>query len=339
VQSENQVRDGKQVGWRVVLSLDFLPVGREYLFVMNGRASSGLPVFGLAVVTAIFLSAPQGLAMIVYGRSNSENVTNPGIGPAWDAVVLIAKPSQESYNASAVYLGGGFFLTANHVDALVPGQKVKINGVGYELDKSYDTDGIKPIAGVDLKIFKVVDPPVLPSVSLNTDGSSDLQTFSYLVGGGVGKGTEVPNEGWLWGGVDGTPAKRWGINLTLDADDSAYLSGLVGYSALGTVFYSGYGADTGSVTLGDSGSALFQFIEGDWVLSGVPTAVEVNGSSFYNRGITNPPSPDYSIYVRISDYADEIHAAIPEPSPLPFLAIAIAVFVFLGTVKGASGKS
>jgi hypothetical protein len=324
-------------GIAVIIACFFLLVSGT-LRLMNAKAASRFGLIGSIAFTAIALSGSSVQGMIIYGRSNSENVTNPGIGQAWDAVVLIAKPSQE-YNASAVYLGGGFFLTAYHVDAVVPEQKIKINGVEYDLDKSYDIDGIKKIAGVDLKVFKVENPPLLPSVSLNTDGSSDLQTFSYLVGGGVGKGTEVPNEGWLWGSVDGTSAKRWGTNWTLDADDSAYLSDLYGYSVLGTVFYSGYGADTGSVTLGDSGSALFQFIEGDWVLSGVPTAVEVNGSSFYNRGITNPPSPDYSIYVRISDYADEIHAAIPEPSPLPFLAIAIAVFVFLGTVKGASGKS
>jgi len=266
---------------------------------MNTRA-----VLPLLLVAAIGASLPA-RAVIVYGKTNTENSTNPGIGSAWDSVVTLAKPDQ-AFNASGVYLGGGYFLTANHVDAVAIGQQVKINGNLYSLDTTFDTDGIKPIPGVDLKVFKVLAPPVLPSATLNTNGSIDVSRYSVLVGNGVGKGTEVIDQGWNWGD-DATRAKRWGTNYTLNAFDSAILSSLYGYSALGTEFYAGYGADTGSITMGDSGSALFQYIGGTWVLSGVPTSVEYLNSSDYNRGPTSPnPSPDYSVYVRVSGYAAEI---------------------------------
>ncbi|MCZ2343225.1 MAG: hypothetical protein LC104_15750 [Bacteroidales bacterium] len=263
-------------------------------------------------------------------------LSNPGIGSAWDSVVTLAKPSQ-SFNASGVYLGGGYFLTANHVDAVEIGQQIKINGTLYSLDTTFDTDGIKPISGVDLKVFKVVAPPVLPSATLNTNGSLDVSRYSVLVGNGVGKGTEVINQGWNWGDST-TSAKRWATNYTLNATDSLTLSNIYGYSALGTLFYAGYGNDTGTVSLGDSGSALFQFIGGAWVLSGVPTSVQVSGSSFYNRGPTSPvPSPDYSVYVRISDYADDIQAAIPEPGTILLTILGVSLLPFLAKVTQVRG--
>ena len=273
-----------------------------------------------ALVAAFFwASISPCRAIIVYGRTNPENTTNPGIGAVWDSVVALAKPSQ-TYNASGVYLGNGFFMTANHVDAVVAGQQIKINGSLYSLDTSFDADGIKPITGADLKIFKVLAPPVLVPVQINTSGTGDVSRYSVLVGYGVGKGTEVIDQGWNWGD-DTTRAKRWAENYTLNAADSATLSSAYGYSALGTVFYAGYGTDTGSVTLGDSGSALFQYNNGSWVLSGVPTSVEVYGSSDYNRGPTSPvSSPDYSVYVRVSSYSDQILEIVPEPSVFALFA-------------------
>ena len=129
----------------------------------------------VAICLAFFslLGACHGI--IIYGRDNSGNQTNPGISGAWDSVVTLAQPAQ-SYNASGVYVGNGYFLTAGHVDAVQIGQQVKINGTLYSLDTSFDTDGIlyvKDIAGVDdevdLKIFRVLSPPLLSSAILNSN--------------------------------------------------------------------------------------------------------------------------------------------------------------------------
>jgi hypothetical protein len=284
-------------------------------------------VLPLLLVAAFATSLPV-RAVIVYGKTNAENSTDPGIGSAWDSVVTLAKPDQ-TFNASGVCLGGGYFLTANHVDAVAIDQQVKINGTLYSLDKTFDSDGIKPITGVDLKVFKVENPPVLPSATLNTNGLLDVSRFSVLIGNGVGKGTEVIDQGWNWGD-DATRAKRWATNFTLNTAASTTLSSLYGYSALGTVFNAGYGADTGSVTMGDSGSALFQYIGGTWVLSGVPTSVEFLWSSDYNRGPTSPvPSPDYSVYVRVSGYAAEIQSIIPEPGTAQLATAGAALLLFL----------
>ncbi|MFZ4776289.1 MAG: hypothetical protein ACOYM3_13035 [Terrimicrobiaceae bacterium] len=287
------------------------------------------PSWICGVLFIIACCVPQPVrAVIVYGKTNLENTTNPGIGSVWDSVVTLAKPDQ-TFNASGVYLGGGVFLTAEHVDADKGVTQIKINGALYDLDPSFGIKGRKTISGVDLQVFKVLLPPILPSVSLNTDGLLDINRFSVLVGTGLGKGSEVVDQGWNWGN-DLTYAKRWGTNYTLDAIDSAYLSSIYGYSTLGSAFYAGYGADTGTVTMGDSGSALFQFIGGTWVLSGVTTSVQVGGSSFYNRGPTSPvPSPDYSVYVRVSDYAGSIQAAIPEPGSFSLTIAGAAALVLL----------
>lgn len=262
---------------------------------------------------AFLLSCSLCHGLIIYGQDNTANQSNPGIGGAWDSVVILAKPSQ-AYNASGIYLGNGYFLTANHVDAVQTGQQIKINGILYDLDTSFDLDGIRRVDdSVDMKIFRVLLPPVLPSASLNTNGVNDISQYSYMVGNGVGKGTEVLSQGWNWGN-DTTRAKRWATNSTLNALDSAYLSGIAGYSALGTVFFSPYGANTGAVTLGDSGSALFQYLGGQWVVSGLATSVEVNGSSFYNRGPSDPVNPDFSVFVRMSTYSSAILSVIPEPT-------------------------
>lgn len=272
--------------------------------------------------------------IIIYGKDNTANQSNPGIGGAWDSVVTLAKPSQ-TYNASGIYLGNGYFLTARHVDAVAIGQQVKINGTLYDLDTSFDVDGIlrvEDIPGVDdpvdMKIFRVLLPPILASASLNTNGVNDILRYSYLVGNGVGKGTDVLSQGWNWGN-DTTRAKRWATNYTLDASDSAFLSGLADYSALGTVFFSEYGANTGSATLGDSGSALFQYLGGQWVVSGLVTFVEVNGSSFYNRGPSDPVNPDYSAFVRMSAYSSAILSVIPEPTSAALCLLAGLAMVCL----------
>lgn len=319
----------------------FRTCSHAFLAAKDTAHSSGAvwrSVAALLLLVLCIASSQTASAVIIYGRTNSENLSNPGIGSAWDSVVTLAKPSQ-TFNASGVYLGGGFFLTANHVDAVQIGQQIKINGTLYSLDTSFDTDGIKPISGVDLKVFKVVAPPVLAAATLNTNGSLDVSRYSVIVGNGVGKGTEVIDQGWNWGD-DATRAKRWAENYTLDSADSLILSDLYGYSALGTVFAAGYGDDSGTVTLGDSGSALFQFIGGAWVLSGVPTSVQVGGSSDYNRGPTSPvPSPDYSVYVRVSDYADDIQAAIPEPGTIPLALAGAALLLFLAKVAPLRGKN
>lgn len=277
------------------------------------------PVIAVALL-ALFSASPVVRALIIYGVDNSGNTSDPGPGNAWASVVEAAKPTQE-HNASAVYLGNGYFLTAKHVDAIEAGQQVKINGGNFTLDTGFGTDGIQLVESlpgvtgpVDLKLFRVIDPPILASIGLNST-TDDLSKSSYMIGWGLGKGTSIPDQGWNWGGTL-TISKRWGTTET----NSTTTDGM-----LRSDFNTAYGTNSASLTLGDSGSGLFQNQGGTWVLAGMSVDVETANASYYNKGAADPADPDWSGYVRVSTYASAIQNAIPEPSPAGLVLLGLAV--------------
>ncbi len=272
-----------------------------------------------AVVLVICVASPLARALIIYGVDNSGNASDPGTGNAWSSVVELAKPTQ-SHNASAVYLGNGYFLTAKHVDAIVVGQQVKINGGNFTLDTGFGTGGIQLVESlpgvtgpVDLKLFRVIAPPILASVGLNST-TDDLSKSSYMIGWGLGKGIAITDQGWNWGDSL-TINKRWGTTET----NSTTTDGM-----LRSDFKTSYGTDSASLTLGDSGSGLFQNQGGSWVLAGMSVEVETMNASYYNKGAADPANPDWSGYVRISTYASAIQNAIPEPGPVGLVLLGLA---------------
>jgi hypothetical protein len=275
----------------------------------------------VAVALLVFFSAsPEVRALIIYGVDNSGNTSDPGAGNAWDSVVEVATPTQ-AHNASAVYLGNGYFLTAKHVDAIVPKQEVKINGGNFTLDTGFGTEGIQlvedlpGVAGpVDLKLFRIESRPVLAAIGLNST-TNDLSKSSYMIGWGKGKGTAITDQGWNWGDTS-TISKRWGTTET----NSTTTDGM-----LRSEFKTSYGANSASLTLGDSGSGLFQNQGGTWVLAGMSVDVETGDASYYNKGAADPANPDWSGYVRVSTYASAIQTAIPEPGPAGLVLLGLAV--------------
>lgn len=290
---------------------------------MLGLISSGslMPAPLPAIIAAslvLFAASPTCRALIIYGVDNSGNLSDPGIGNAWDSVAEVAQPTQ-SHNASAVYLGNGYFLTAKHVDAIVAGQQVKMNGGNFTLDTGFGTEGIQLVESlpgvtgpVDLKLFRVVAPPILASIGLNST-TDDLSKSSYMIGWGRGKGTAITDQGWNWGDTS-TINKRWGTTET----NSTTTDGM-----LRSDFKTNYGTDSASLTLGDSGSGLFQNQGGTWVLAGMSVDVETANASYYNKGGADPADPDWSGYVRISTYASAIQTAIPEPGPVSLVLLGL----------------
>ena len=264
---------------------------------------------------AIFLALPvrEAQALIIYGTGpndtdNALNTADPGGGLPWPNVARFG-----AGNASGVYLGHGFVLTANHVNVVDSG--ILINGVSYLRDTTFaplqitENDPATPYADVvDLKLVKIAGNPALPALPviqklpLTLALSDDLNLVATMIGWGVGKGGIILNQGWAWGG-DGTRAQRWGTNKTLTAEDTALYSGYQ-YEVLVTRFRRSLGSDTAQIALGDSGGALFQQIGGTWRLSGVMTSVLAyqSGAALYD-GILGPPDqPDESQYVRLARY-------------------------------------
>jgi len=265
------------------------------------------------LITFLTLYAHRAHALVTYDNAQndpSHNTTTAGMPSGleamWDSVVFV-EPSPFAYNASAVYLGNGFFLTAWHVDAIKPGQaKVAINRVSYDVDTTFGTGGVLNVQDmpgvvgpVDLKIFRVFSPPSLPPVTLNRNNTENGRD-AYLIGCGRGKGTAVAGYGWLVNS-DATRAKRWGFSSitqqgTMDPFGSYLMS----------PFSAAYGNNAASGAQGDSGSGMFQSLDGAWVLSGITVAVTDNTRSYY------APPPDSTLYVRISTYADVILSVIAE---------------------------
>ena len=274
------------------------------------------------LLAAALLSAPSARALIIYGTgptdvNNALNTTAPASGAPWEHIFQFG-----TNNATGIYLGNGYILTANHVLPVPAG--FFINGLSYDRDTTFAPLHIIDGADVvDMKLVKILPnitsttlPPLatLPinfSASVNT---GDLNVACTLIGWGVGKGPIITNQGWNWGD-NSTRAQRWGTNKTLSSSVSAAYSDntyAYSYEALDTSFRRSLGSNTAEITLGDSGSGLFQKFGAIWKLSGLATTVlqYLDNAAQYDGVLDDPltPStlgdqPDAANFVRLEKYA------------------------------------
>jgi hypothetical protein len=268
------------------------------------------------VAAALFLARSSAEAIVLIGSDTggqTNNLVAPANGAPWQYVARL-----DVNNASGVYLGNGFLLTANHVS--FPGTAL-INDVSYAIDASY---GQRQISNADMKLVRIMGDPGLATLPLIGANDRDTLQTSTLIGWGVGKGAEVPNQGWNWAG-DESRAKRWGLNTTF----SSYLTDPNGRKYLATDFSRFGGEDEAAMTLGDSGSALFQKFGNTWKLAGITSAVETFGASLYDRDADTPmvDEPDRNYFVPVKQYRSEISGliAVPEPSTALLLASGAAL--------------
>ncbi|MEI8387624.1 MAG: hypothetical protein WCG76_08485 [Verrucomicrobiota bacterium] len=174
-------------------------------------------------MTLLGLSA-NAPALILYDSASTDNAKNvidpanpatypasPATGVPWQYVVRYG-----INNASAVYIGNGYLLTARHVGTSDTG--LLIEGTSYTRDKSFAPLPItvpgSPAVLVDLQLQKISGDPGLAALPLsNMLSAADTSIASVLIGWGVGKGTVITGQGWNWGD-DSTRAFRWGTNKT-----------------------------------------------------------------------------------------------------------------------------
>jgi len=261
----------------------------------------------LVVLTLLGLSA-NAPALILYDSASTDNAKNvidpanpatypasPATGVPWQYVVRYG-----INNASAVYIGNGYLLTARHVGTSDTG--LLIEGTSYTRDKSFAPLPItipgSPAVLVDLQLQKISDDPGLAMLPLALPSAADRGAASVLIGWGVGKGTVITGQGWNWGD-DSTREFRWGTNTTsLFISTMTYLVGstAMNYSALSVAFNSDQGANEAMTTNGDSGGALFQSFSGIWTLCGTTTVVSTRYSSSYFPA-------DTAYFVRLREYS------------------------------------
>lgn len=242
--------------------------------------------------------------IVVDGKSRTDNTFNttaPSNGAPWSNVAQQQRVESGTtiIDSSAVYIGNGYVLTANHTYGPT---SVILDGVAYSVDTSFPAIALTPI---DARLYKILNPPTLPLIPFPDASESDLNLACTMIGWGKGKGTIVTNNGWQWGD-DTTKAKRWGTNKTVSATSPlSYLT--YSYNASYTTFdatNTASGQTEGTATASDSGGALFQQFTGVWKLSGILTLVSYDsttypsGNSFYNQGYR-------SYAIRTKDLADK----------------------------------
>jgi len=226
---------------------------------------------------------------------------------------------------TAVYIGDGWVLTANHVGAgdfvlggvtypFLPGSDVRLKNRDQSL--------------ADMLVFKVSPNPGLPLLPLRTAFPS-VGADAILIGNGRDRGLTTsfdPGganpliEGWEW--APGSTL-RWGTNKV-----DGFPSGkILGNISVFTAFDAGDSVHEAQAATGDSGGALFVERNGIWELAGILYAV----AAFPQQPSQTAIYGNVTYAARVDYYYDEIQNAIamPEPSGTLGLVLGIALLQVL----------
>jgi hypothetical protein len=195
-------------------------------------------------------------------------------------------------DASGVYLGNRYVLTAGHVARDI--STVQLNGTNYAIDETF-----KPmlIEGTDMRVMRVATDPGLPPLPLISLAESEFEKPCVMIGWGVGKGETIQNQGWNWGD-ERTRKKRWATNTT---EARYHFNPDTHVSYIETVFNFAAGPTTGQLAVGDSGCGLFQKFDGVWKLVGIGGFVDSdNNKALYDKDPTAPRhQPEHSYFAPV----------------------------------------
>lgn len=257
-------------------------------------------------------------AIILFGLDNSENQSDPLTGVPFDAVARVSNATSGQIGGSAVHLGDGWMLTADHVGSIA--------FTTFDGSEFYNRDVSQPtvqIGTTDMKLFRLDTVPAVSAAQIYF-GSAETTAPATLIAWGRGRDPSVPvnSDTVAWSNSLNTSAKRWGENRPAAIDDLSYFNENTSKSYdQETIFTvlgdsnTGLGANEAGLLTHDSGSGMFQQIGGVWYLIGLAYAVEVSGvSTFGDDDINSIDRGDLNYFVRVSTYSDEILTVIPEPS-------------------------
>lgn len=272
------------------------------------------------LVYSLCLVLPSGiLAVLIDSGDGTGNTTAPSSDPVWDIV------GERGSSLSAVYLGDGWVLTANHVGS----GPVTFDETTYSALPGTDyrlTNGDGSVA--DLRVFAIAPPfPDLPAIAIS-QSTPALGTNAILMGNGRNRGNitswdpngpppPAPIGGYTWGSGH---SLRWGTNQ-IDEIPAGRIRGTV---SLTTLFDAGATTHEASGVNGDSGGALFVNNAGLWELAGILFAI----SPFTEQPANTSLYGNATHAADLSYYRNEIEAIrnLPEPTgTFTFGAILVAV--------------
>jgi Trypsin-like peptidase domain/PEP-CTERM motif len=284
---------------------------------------------GAVISSALLCNSAQAVLI----RSGNGNTTAPVDDPGF---ANVGKSS--TGNASVTYLGNRWVITANHVtignnlvddsiDSNPQDGWITFGGTRYQIDQSTITQ----IGNADLKVFRLVNDPGLPSLNIASSGPNVGDPL-VLVGNGLDRGNQ---HFWNVTGPPGNPTWtevsppgnrsgydavnghtiRWGENapnlIHIDDDGPTiyYKTKFDDLTYTGTASFT----HEAQATNGDSGGGVFQKIGGQWFLSGIIFAEEI---PLVNQPAGTAVFLDNSIIAELASYRSQILAVVPEPSTI-----------------------
>jgi hypothetical protein len=218
-------------------------------------------------------------------------------GPGDSSLPGFANVARSGENGSVIYLGAGWALTANHVSLT---SSINFGGTWFTVD----TSSVRQLknadnSSTDLKMFRVQGEPQLPNILGSFLASAPATGHVFMIGNGLTRGQEVfwsvsrAQSPWVWteisepafpgtnhfAGVTIVSPRtiRWGDNMVKES--GVYNVGGLNVTGFLTQFdklkFTGQNglANEAQASAGDSGGAVFSYVNGQWVLSGVMLAV------------------------------------------------------------------
>lgn len=247
-------------------------------------------------------------------------------------------------NASAIYLGDGWVLTANHVASSLPGA-VNFAGTSYatEPGSHQRLENAAPYSTyTDIVLFRLstlASFPALPTLGISSstptvgnevmmigNGRSQLEAPTYwnrtvIDGNNNDTWVETTPELANIGGfkTSGTHEVRWGENTV--SENSVLVNVGTELFPVDVVSFTTSFSASGMVheaqgVVGDSGGGVFGLNGGSWELAGMMFAV----ATYENQpgGSQTAVWGNLTAIADLSYYREQIYAAIPEPSALVF---------------------
>lgn len=294
---------------------------REGIINVAGMRFSGLTLCGL-----LSFCQPAGAVVTASGGPNN---TAPGGQPFFDNVGSIG-------SASAIYLGDGWVLSANHVAGSLPGS-VNFGGTHYATQSGsfhrLENPAYSPTLTLltDIVVFRLSAPLALPGVDIST-ATPTVGSQVMMIGNGRTQAasptywdrTEIAGDGndtWVETTealsniagyqTTGTHEIRWGENV-VDADGFTANTGSGDVISFSTQFDGAGLTHEAQAVSGDSGGAVFSYNGSAWELSGMMHAV-----STYETQPGGANTAVFGVETAIADlsyYRSQILTIIPEPS-------------------------
>ncbi len=277
----------------------------------------------LAGAVLAALTPSDAAAIVLFNLANSANQSDPGTGVPWTSVAKVSDFTGGSQTGSAVYLGDGYLLTANHVTMNPTVKYVTFdNSTFYEIDSTFN-DGVRPYGkqvatNVDMAVIKLTTEPMGQAAASLLTSPGELSAPATLIGWGVGRdpSSTLGSANVDWGNGT-TTAKRWGENVPRAFVTVDYQLG--SYQAIATITGgasdspAGLGDSEAGLAYFDSGGGLFQQLDGDWYLIGVNAGTDLASTVFGPDQFTGKTLGSGNYFGRVSSYDTQIIALVPEP--------------------------